>query len=293
MNSIFASSSSSNKVINQDYHISFRHSSLDMNCIVVADGIGSHPRCELSSKYCTKKLAELLKNISNIRDIDFISLFSQIQSGLVKYVNETDEISIEERNSSLLGTTLICLVETEDYYDIAYVGNGSIWQISANFNQFSENQYVPWNSINLLNPHTSEEEGKSVLYNFFSKENKTISPSCLRVSKDKFFCGEIIMIATDGVYTNDPIPAGKDDNDTIWIKADDNMLRLYTKLNNLFSTETLGIKNEDLLFFIEQYINSLKQDNMMFDDTTLGLIISEKALDYQNKIAKKNGLNSN
>lgn len=291
------------KTANQDYHTNFRNQNLDFNCIIVADGIGSHPKSELSSKFCVSKLREILENIETSDKINFRDIFSIVKNELILYAQNTDDITSDELKSTILGTTLICVLEFEDYYDIAYIGNGSIWHISANFNRFSANQYVPWNSINilnphivaengstecfislnLLNPHTVEENGKSALYKYFSTDTHvSVVPTCIRLSKDKDIFGEIIVVASDGLYTNDAILAGKDDNGTVWIKGDENMILFYTMLNSLFINGTNEMTDGDVLLNIDSYLNIIKDKGLMQDDTTIGILISEQALKYQN-----------
>jgi serine/threonine protein phosphatase PrpC len=248
--------------------------------VIVADGIGSHLRSELSSKFCTEHLKNKLEQVKNIDDIDFDIFFSQIKDEL-RLFSQT-ELTEDELKNNPLGTTLLCAIELEKEYRIAYVGNGSIWQISGNFNHFGVNRYLPWNAINLLNPHTIEVEGKSALFKFISIDD-TVSckPSVISISKNEDSFGDIITITSDGVYTNDEVRIGKDDNDVIWIMGEESIKLLYDKLSVFFNLDLINIEEIDLQSTINEYLSELKERKIMHDDTTLGIIISPKVLKYQ------------
>lgn len=248
--------------------------------VIVADGIGSHSRSELSSKFCAEKLKEKLELIEKKEEIDFELLFSQIKEELKLYSNS--ELSEHELKNNPFGTTLICAIDLDEEYKIAYVGNGSIWQISGNFNHFGANRYLPWNAINLLNPHTVEIEGKSALFKFISIDD-TVSckPTVITISKNEDSFGDIIIITSDGVYTNDEVRIGKDDNEVIWIMGEESIKLLYDKLSVFFNHDLTNIEEIDIQSTINEYLSELKERKIMHDDTTLGVIISPKVLKYQ------------
>jgi len=265
---------------NQDFCGTVTNEKAIFKGVIVADGIGSHSRSELSSKFCAEKLKEKLEFVVKKEDIDFELFFSQIKEDLKSYSNS--ELSESELKNNPFGTTLICAIELDKEYQIAYVGNGSIWQISGNFNHFGANRYLPWNSINLLNPHTIEVEGKSALFKFLSiDENVSCKPTVITISKNEDSFGDIIIITSDGVFTNDEVRIGKDDNDVIWIMGEESIKLLYDKLSVLFDHDLTNIEEIDLQGNINEYLSELKERKIMHDDTTLGIIISPQVLKYQ------------
>lgn len=281
MNSIITCASETHKTTtNQDAACLVHNLKLGFRGVIVADGIGSHARSELSSKFCAERLKEKLEDLESINNIDFKSFFFQLKMELIEYANVN--LTIEEKVNNPFGTTLICVLDIEDEYHIAYIGNGSIWQISGNFNHFGLNRYLPWNSVNLLNPHTIEEEGKSKLYRFLSVSD-TIdpSPSIIKISKNEASYGDLIVITSDGVYTNDEVRIGKDDSGVVWMMGDETMLLLYERLKILFQSNPQKINEEDVKFELENYLNVLKEKKIMHDDTTLGIIISQKVIQHQ------------
>jgi serine/threonine protein phosphatase PrpC len=276
---------------NQDYCETFNNPSLNFKGVIVADGLGSHFKSELSSKFCVKRLKENLENIDHLV-INYSELFLKIKKDLEIYAE--NNLTPEEKASTFLGTTLICALEFEDEYQIAYIGNGSIWQISGNFNHFSASRSLPWNSINLLNPHNIEEEGESKMFKYISTADVSSIPSVIKLSKNEDAYGDIIVIATDGIYSNDEAKIGKDNKGVIWEMGEETMIELYKSLNELFVKSPIEIKEDDLKFELEKYLNLIKEQDIMDDDTTLGLIISEKVIQYQHKCwEKRDKLNIN
>lgn len=265
---------------NQDFCSLIINEAAKFKGIIVADGIGSHFRSELSSKYCTEKIKERLEQIMTIEDLNLDLLFTQTRTDLKSYAHS--HLKEDELNNNPFGTTLICALEFDDEYLIAYVGNGSIWQISGNFNHFGINRYLPWNTCNLLNPHTVEEEGKSALYKYFSiNDSVSCKPSVIKVSKNEDCYGDIICITTDGVFSNDDVKIGKDDNDVIWIMGEESMKLLYAQLTEFFGQDLNKIEEIDVQVMLNKYLSELKERKLMHDDTTLGIIISPKVFQYQ------------
>lgn len=289
MGKLIACATNSNKSsTNQDYYVSVYNEYLNLSGLIVADGIGSHFKSEIASKFCSNKLKELLEKIKSIDQLNFEELFKDVKLALIEYAKSTNEIDFNSLDKNLsLSTTLICILDFENEYLLAYVGNGSIWYVDGRFNKFGKNFYLPWNSINLLNPHSIEQEGKAALYRFISISDTQYRPTVIRLSKNKFSPGEIIIATTDGIFSNDAVPIGKDTNDTIWIKGEETMPILYNHLSNFLNTNPNIATNEDLKCTLNQYLSELKDRSIMHDDSTLGVIISELTIEYHQNIVDK------
>lgn len=292
MKSIISFATQTHKTtINQDFACAVNNTVAEFHGVIVADGIGGHSRSELSSKFCTENLKEKLESLKNINEINFTKIFLEVKNNLILYAK--DNLSVDELKENPLGTTLICALDLGEEYQIAYSGNGSIWQISGNFNHFGSNRYLPWNSVNLLNPHTIEEDGKSKLFRYISiSDNVDATPSIIHLSKNETHFGDIIIITTDGVFTNDEVRIGKDDNDVVWSMGEESMVKLYESLNSLLSIHNSSMNEDELKLELERYLNVLKEKKIMHDDTTLGVIISPKVLQYQ-KFKSENSLSRN
>ncbi len=296
MRKLIACATNTNKSsINQDYCATIDNLKIGISGVVVADGIGSHFKSEIAAKFCSTKLKEILEGLNDINELNFEKHFEDVRLALIEYAKNTDEFDFSsiDKNQSL-GTTLICVIDCGKTYQIAYAGNGSVWQVDGRFNKFGKNFYLPWNSINLLNPHSIEQEGKAALYRYLSVSDIPHiqhTPTVLILSKNQSSPGEIIIATTDGVFSNDAVPIAKDANNTLWIKGEESLPILYNHLSNFLSENPRDAKNDDLERTLNQFLEELKEKSIMHDDTTIGVIISEQTIDYhQTEFEKKSEL---
>lgn len=285
MKSIFACSTASLKEVNEDNFCVVQNDKVPINVIAIADGLGSHKHSEKASAFVTSYLKKYFEELSEIESLNFEDLFKATKLALIEDTKNNSELNLDElRKGSALSTTLICAIETESKYIIAYVGNGSAWQIRGSFNQFGANRYLPWNCINLLNPHCVEEGGKSALYKYISISEAQYSPTVVAISKNQFSPGDCLMIATDGIYSYDGVIVGKDDDGKIWISGEETMELFFKEISALLVGKSLELTNEDLKFALDRYLQELKDKKLMNDDCTIGIIIPEVVLRYQHNI---------
>lgn len=285
MKSIITCARETPKKINEDHCERFENLNLSIQGVIVADGIGSHYLPQEGSYFCTSKLKELLVNLHSIEELDFNKLFKDVAKALDNDILANGDITIPEAAENSFGTTLICAVELEDCYKVAYVGNGSIWHIRGNFNNFSPVRFLPWNAINLLNPHTVEENGKESLYRYFSYKNSNCIPSVITLSKDTTEFGEIILITTDGFHSADQCAVGKDGKGKLWVKGEDSLPRLLSPLSELLKADADELQEVDLNANIERFLAETKESRLMDDDTSLGIILSAQAMRYHKSLS--------
>lgn len=285
MKSIQEIKSKSNKIVNQDYITKFKNKNLGISGIIVADGLGSHYLAEKGSEICVEELKLLLEKSDSFQ-FNFEELFKKVLSKLREISSKIDEIKNLESKRNVLGTTLICIVEYIDKFVIAYVGNGSIWHIRGNFTHFPPHRYLPWSSMNILNPHTNDEDGKEVLYKLFSLESddNNVDPTVIEVSKDNRCYGDIFIISSDGLFSNDKAPIAKDKEGGIWISGETKMEILYSKIKSfLFNQSKTTLENE-----IDAFYSEIEEKNLLDDCTSIGIIVTEQALIYNQNINENN-----
>lgn len=290
-NSVIATATNTSKSENQDSKSEFEEE--NFKAFFIADGLGSFKYAQLASKRITdffKEKSAMLRSSSTNDGQNFNEVFKLAKQKLIDFSDEF--LKEDEKNEeNLFGTTAIATYETEDKISIAYVGNGAIWHIRGNFNEFPASYHFPWNVINYLNPHTIPENGKEALYRLISNStdfNECI-PSTIEITKDKFI-GEIIMICTDGIYSADQLKAGKNDKG-IWIKYETSMLKFFEYLTHFFK-ENQNYSKESIEQMLNQYLEELKPT--LDDDATIGILMTKEVLNYQNKInwLNKNEINS-
>lgn len=284
--SILAANSMTKKKKNQDALIV----SIENNIIAIADGVGSHLYSEKGSAFVVEKIVELINENEDFNNIDFSEIFIKTHKLLNEYikVNFKDEISKIENQGSF-GTTLIVAIDLPDKYIVAYIGNGCIWHMRGNYSDLTKNIYLPWHSINILNPHTIQVDGKEALYKIFSygEDTSVVKPSIVEISKDNELFGDILMIGTDGIFSNDQTIPGKDGDDKIWIPSSEIMEKFYNHLGEYLKSE-ISHDNDNAKSMLHNFLSEVKHsENLMDDDTTLGLIISQPCLNYIKKKYKK------
>lgn len=281
-NSLFAGGSISLKKTNQDSYFTKECLNLNCNILVVADGIGSFHQSEIASKFVSNNVIDIIERLDDVQKLNLIDVFKEVQLSLKeKYEKEFKE---EDRTEKAYGTTLICCVETVDEFIIGYVGNGAIFHIRGDFNTFPERFYLPWNSINLLNPHSKEEEGKNAMYRFIAPNctSQQITPTIIRLSKDEYGSGDIIMLCTDGIYSYDEVKMGKDPNGEIWISGE-NSMELFYKHFKLFY-QRKEFQSDSLKEMINNYLEDLKSNELIDDDATMAITISSVTFKDQKAI---------
>ena len=275
--SIFATATITKNSENQD---SKGQISTDLfNAVLVADGLGTYKYARQASCSVVESLLKALENTKDISLLDFEKKFKTAKKELVD-LSENKKTEEDKDVEFLYGTTAITFVETEKAINVGYVGNGAIWHIRGNFDEFPSVFPFPWNAVNFLNPHSFPNEyNKEALYRLISDDKDDYGeciPTEFEIKKD---CqqGDIFMICTDGIYSEDQRFFGTNSKG-IWVKYEKTMQKFFEHLK-LFFKKNSDYTNENLGMALNHYLEDVKPD--LDDDATLGVLITENALNYQ------------
>ncbi len=93
--------------------------------------------------------------------------------------------------------------------------------------------------------------------------------------------GDIILICTDGVYSFDQVQMGRDSDQKVWISAEPSTTLFFEALNSFFSNSP---SQAGLNYCIDTYLVNLKAANLVCDDCTVAVLITQKALEYQDQL---------
>lgn len=267
-----------NPNLNQD--AAWSEKKTDYNIMVVADGLGSFDYADLAAQYACQGIAEYAQN-KIAHSFDMKEAFVYTQQYLVREAEKYLEKNlIKPVHNNIFGTTLLVALETGQEFICGYCGNGGIFHIRGNFDHFQASQYLPWNAVNYLNPHTIQNtQGKEALYKLLSFYGTAseYTPTICRISKDNDLYGDMLMICTDGIFSNDQVQIGKDSKNNLWIQGETTMATLYEFLKPLPRTQT------ELLQKIHEYLAYLHTQKLLDDDATIGLCVSETMLRYHNQ----------
>lgn len=291
--SILATATNTSKSENQDNCGEYQ--GVFFNSLFIADGLGSFIYPKIASERVIDSFKASAKDFDNIQTKGLQPKFSEVfklaKDKLIGFANENMKAEDKE-TQNLYGTTAITVFETEDKIHVSYVGNGGVWHIRGNFNDFPAAYHYPWNAVNYLNPHTTSEDGKEALYRLISNSSDFTEcvPTSIEIEKDKSV-GEILMICTDGIYSADQVKAGKNDKG-VWVRYEPSMLKFFEYLKEFFKANQYYSK-ELVEQMLNKYLEELKPT--LDDDATIGIIITKEALNYQNKInwLEKNEDNTN
>lgn len=277
-NSLLSYATETRKKENQDSCIGFKGL---FNVIIVADGVGSSAHAKESAEEVVKR-AEMILKEETLEDLNLNTIFKQIQEDLQTTIAEKNPIP----DPDSYRTTLIVAIETEDKFIVGYVGNGAILHIRGNVTEFREDiYYLPWVCTNYLNPHTFPNKGKETLYKYFGFHNDTkkVAPNIIEISKDKYGAGDILVICTDGIYSNDQNKFSNDQDGNKWVNIEWSLQLLLKEIKHFLKFNKKH--QEGLNVILNHYLQSLKDNpNEMTDDCSLGIIITEQALQFQTKI---------
>lgn len=282
---LMAAATTSNKKVNQDAYALARNGKVPLAGLIVADGLGSHYGAEVASSTVATTLRGALEQIECSCEIDLPRLFDEAQQGLNRQVREhADELPDDLDWRNAFGTTVISLVETKDQLVMGYLGNGGIFHIRGNFNTFPSSQLLPWTAVNYLNPHSVPQGGKNVLYKLLSVRSSAseIAPTVLALGKDLEGFGDILLLCTDGIYSYDQTPMGRDSNEQIWISGEATLALFFESLKSFFAGHEYT--EPALHAALDDYLGQLSVKNLVADDCTVGVLITERALRYQESL---------
>jgi hypothetical protein len=277
---ICAVMSDTDKEENQDACGSFYDEITGITVLAVADGIGSNKHVATGSRFVTDKVLELID--SYLQDgllLDFTRIFAKVQEELTAMVNQVFADQIETINRKDFGSTLIVAVDTPDTFTLAYVGNGCAYYMMGDFVQFPKNNYLPWKVNNLLVPHSLPDEitGQETLCKYFSYKPVLVDqcvPTVITVSKNHH-AGELLIIGTDGVDSLDKHDEFAFNHNELMMTSSWSMSLLCDRIKK--TLETASVINEDSLYqMLDKYMITLRNENRMEDDVTLGILMSPK-----------------
>jgi serine/threonine protein phosphatase PrpC len=283
--SLVAIATLSPKCVNQDACAVVKSCTSPTLGVVVCDGIGSHLGAEYASAYAADSIAQELNQLpfEAIAALDASAMTRIYKNACITIAERS--VQHETNGAPALaefppGTTALTALELQHSIVLAYTGNGSIWHVRANFNEFPEAALLPWSAINLLNPHSQPVKGKNQLFRFLSATAgpDEATPSVIMLSKDEQLMGDIIAVVTDGIWSYDQAVIGQNEMG-VWIHAESTLPLLYRHLNEFFRRG--NISESALQAALNVYLDAVRASGKMADDITIGLLITGRAVAYQ------------
>lgn len=288
--SICAVMSDTDKDENQDACGSFYNEETGITVMALADGIGSNRHVAAGSRFVIDKALELIaSDLQKDSSLDFTNIFARVQKELTAMVNQNYADQINTIGRKDFGTTLIVGVDTPKSFTLAYVGNGCAYYMMGDFVKFPKVFYLPWNVNNLLVPHSLPDEvtGQETLCKYLCYQPALIDqcvPTVLTVSKNHHE-GEIFIIGTDGLDSLDKHNEFAFNHNELMMTSSWSVSLLCDRIKK--TLESASIINEDSLYqMLEKFMITLKNEDRMDDDVTIGIIMSPKVAHNNQELSK-------
>ena len=235
----------------------------DFKALIVCDGIGEFSQSQIVSEKVTEVIIEKrYKDINQlIKDYEIIALKDKIENG---------------------GTTIIfAILESNEKVKIQYLGNGGCIKLNGDFNQSSQD-LLPYKYNHLINPHINDS---GALTRHLSKESgnqeRIISEiSCSLNSPN----GDILLFFSDGINSLEENVIIKDNEGRYWRHESSCIQVILEKLHVFLMENNISDDFQDkLINFNEEVLNDLNNSNLLEDDASLGIIITDEVLKYYRK----------
>jgi hypothetical protein len=271
------------KTINEDAYCVIHNPIKEINGICIADGLGSMPYCAEAASFVTKFFKEKFVDpeLPEIQDQFLRNCFLECRDKL--RIHATTMNVADYNGLTMFGTTCIVMLEMPEKFVFAYIGNGSIWHIRPNIYNFNKRFWpIPWNAVNYLNPHSilDPKTNREAIYKLFSPDmyDEGVIPTILTIAKDNLD-GDIVMICTDGIHSNDQAPIGViAKTGEIWKKMDQSLDYFFKNLEKYYKGTSMEQVNLDEV--VSNLLKELKDNRLLDDDATLGVLITDQALQY-------------
>jgi hypothetical protein len=140
----------------------------------------------------------------------------------------------------------------------------------------------------VINPHTVLEAGREALYRYLSPAGspEMAEPSVIRIGKDRAY-GDLLLIATDGLYSYDQVRRGRDPEGEVWISGGKPLVALHAALRRLF-LQPGELTPSTVQEALDACLADMKERHLLDDDTTLGLIVTPQVIAYRRTLQDAN-----
>jgi serine/threonine protein phosphatase PrpC len=277
---VVAAATTSRKPVNQDACALVCNHSLPAAGVVVADGLGSHFGSELAAAAaCAHVSGELARH--DACRIDWPAIFCAACDAIGRAVRHAAAVLPDgTRTANVFGTTLICGLDHSDRLIAAYTGNGAVIHLRGDFNVRPPSVLLPWTALNYLNPHSQPVDGHNMLYKWLAPGASHLQarPTVVEVRKDDDIAGDLLVVCSDGVASQDQIQVGTDEAGRIWSAGGQHLPLLYTHLSEYLDGPDQSATALHAL--LDRYLQALHDGGLVDDDCTVGVIVTAQAIRF-------------
>ena len=215
--------------------------------LVLADGVTRSLHGGQAAEIAVNTFYDVIRNASDVRKEMDMSVFKDAHKETVEKLKQVAKCETSE-SENRYETTVIAIVEAEDRFLITYLGDGRIYLVRGDLEQ----------GIQLMITHKVGLALGGALgpYELLSK------PVYIEHSKS-FKSGEMIIAGTDGAFE---------------LETEESEPTIRQIMNRLKNKDALQ-SNNALTQTLKLFLENLASNSSLYDNATLGAIITEKAQD--------------
>jgi hypothetical protein len=176
------------------------------------------------------------------------------------------------------GTTLLAAYGGEKaLITIDHLGNGGAIHLHGDYAELGVSG-APYMYAQLILPHIAPDDS---LTRHLSHEGGKKERRVSRVAVElNYHRGDIVILFTDGIASLERNVVIQDDSGRYWRHESDNIQYILDRLDDFLSTSHRESFQQDLEAFLADVLNELHKREMLEDDASLGIIMTEQVLDY-------------
>jgi len=187
------------------------------------------------------------------------------------------------------GTTLICAIqESISNIELHYLGNGGIVHF---YGDFANNPYstYPYRFSDIMLPHITPDGALTRHISHNSGEYE-LSPSSISMTLNHML-GDILILFSDGIGSLEEKVIIKDDDNRLWRHENQAIQIIMMRLHQFMSSVSGGFNPDLLNGFLNDTLSFLKEEKLLEDDASLGIVLTEKVITYYNTLTHDQRIN--
>ncbi|MCZ2846187.1 MAG: hypothetical protein O2U61_06820 [Candidatus Bathyarchaeota archaeon] len=188
------------------------------------------------------------------------------------------ELEIKKKSGLIAGTTVIqaYIPKNSNKVKIEYLGNGGIIHLPGDFGSLPNSTY-PYRYNEVMLPHIAPN-GALTRHISHHSSKQELAPGEFEI-KMNHPAGDILLFFTDGISALEDKVILKDDMGRFWRNEPETIQLILQELNSFLKhTRDLLHFQDRLVDFNNSVLKKLKESNMLEDDASLGIIVSEDVL---------------
>ncbi|MBL0330038.1 MAG: hypothetical protein IPP64_11625 [Bacteroidetes bacterium] len=236
----------------------------DRDKIILCDGIGEF-------KDSAKAAEILIDNLITTQSI--VETRGMIEKSVMEIIT----------SNLIAGTTYIMatLMDDNNKLALSYIGNGGIIKMQGDFYELPKTYSdinKPYRYLNLMMPHI-DRDGILVRHVSHQSNPEELIPSNIDITLDGIN-GDIVIICTDGITSLEDDFIVADDQSRLWRNQSGLLSKFIEHLHDFLKANYAFISNQKIEKFIELELNDFKENKLLEDDASVGVILTEEVINY-------------